>query len=233
MSRQQFSQGFSLGPIGGEPAEALVILLHGLGMSAVTLAPVAARWATSVPAAAFAALDALAPFDPRPSGPAPSPTLGLDPDVEPTAIDRMARDLEPLLRRQLRSHRLDAGRLVLVGFGHGGTLALQLVLRRGLGCAGVLAFGAKMMRPLPRIPSAGQKLRLIACAEDGGIDHRGLREAVALLTAYAMDTRAALLPGSALSEAAIRHGGAYLVELVATAQRRDRFRIDREISHAQ
>jgi phospholipase/carboxylesterase len=229
----RFSQGFSLGPIAGEPPEVLVILLHGLGMSAATLSPVAARWAASVPAAAFIALEGLGQTDPLPSCLPPHPALGLDADVEPSAFDRVARDLEPLLRRQLRSHGLDAGQLVLVGFGHGGTLALHLVFRRGLDCAGVLAFGAKMMRPLPQISSVGRKLRLIACAGDGDIDHRGLREAVALLTTYGLDTRAALVPGSALSDAAIRHGGAYLVELVATAQRRHHIHIDRESSHAQ
>jgi hypothetical protein len=43
-----------------------------------------------------------------------------------------------------------------------------------------------------------------------------------------------LLVGSVLSEESIRHGGAYLVELVATAQQRgDQLSLDREGSHEQ
>ncbi|SEF10435.1 Predicted esterase [Rhizobiales bacterium GAS191] len=226
MAWMQFSRGLRLDPVIRPSPEALVILLQDHGTSAATLAPVAASWATSVPGAAFVALDGFGQFDPLSS---------LDPDanVEPLVLDRVTQHLEPLLGRQLRSYRLDASRLVLVGFGYGGTLALHMVLRRGLGCAGVLAFGAKVMRPLPRIVRVDQKLRLIACAEDGDMDHSSLREVVALLTKYGIDTRAALLPGAALSDQAIRHGGAYLVELVATAQRGDRFHLDRESSHAQ
>ncbi|SDR56960.1 hypothetical protein SAMN05444161_6384 [Rhizobiales bacterium GAS191] len=223
MAWMRFSRGFRLDPVTRPSREALVILLQDHGTSAATLAPVAARWATSVPAAAFVVLDGFGQFDPLSS-------LGPAANIEPLALDRMAQHLEPLLGGELRSNRLDAGRLVLVGFGYGGTLALHMVLRRGLGCAGALAFDAKVMRPLPRILRVDQKLRLIACGEDG--DHRSLREVVALLTTYGIDTRAALLPGTALSDQAIRHGSAYLVELVATAQRGDRFHLDRESSHA-
>jgi len=229
----QSSQGFSLDPTASGPPEALVILLQDLGTSAVRLAPIAARWATSLPTAAFIALDTLAPFDPLASCLSKRTTLDPDANVEPSALDRMTRHLEPLLRGRLRCHRLDAGRLVLVGFGSGGTLALHMALRRGLGCAGVLAIGAKVMRPVPRIQRVDQKLRLIACAGDGDIDHRSLRETVTLLATYGIDTRAALLPSSARSDEAIRHGAAYLVELVATAQRRDQGHIDRESSDAR
>ena len=43
-----------------------------------------------------------------------------------------------------------------------------------------------------------------------------------------IDTRGVLLMGSALSDETVRHGGAYLVELVASAQRRGRFHVDQE-----
>jgi phospholipase/carboxylesterase len=215
MTWTQFSHGLRLDPVAGGSPEALVVLLHDLGAGAATMTVAAARWATAVPTTAFIALDHIAQRDPPTSGLPPHRDAG----VAPIVLDRASRHLEPLLEHQLRSRRLDASRLVLVGFGYGGTLALHMVLHHGRACAGVLAFAAKLVRPLPRILRVDHKVRLIACAGDSDAGHGSLRDVVASLTARGIDTRGVLLAGSVLSDAAIRHGGAYLVELVATAQR--------------
>lgn len=233
MTWMQFSLGLRRDPIAKGSPEALVVLLHDLGATAATLTPIAARWATTVPTTAFIALDGIEQHAPALYDLPPRTTLDLDASAVTTVLDRAARHLEALLDRQSRACRLDASRLVLVGFGYGGTLALHLLLRHGWSCAGVLAFAAKLARPLPRILRVGYKLRLIECVGAGHIGHSSLRDVVASLTARGIDTRGVLLTGSALSDEAIRHGGAYLVELVATAQRGDRFHVDRESSHAQ
>jgi predicted esterase len=224
-----FSHGLRLDPIGrGSPA-ALVALLSDLGASAASLAPIAARWAASVPTTAFVALEAIEPFVSSSDGLAPRmpDRVGDAEPEDPVMLDRAARRLEPLLERQLRAYRLDASRLVLVGFGYGGTLALHLVLRQGWRCAGVLAFAAKLVRPLPRLISVRHKVRLIGRLGDDDVGPGSLREIVAPLSAYGIDARGVLLAGSALSDEAVRHGGAYLVELVATAHRGDLFDVDR------
>ena len=203
--------------------EALVVLLHDLGASAAALTSIAARWSATVPAAAFIALDGVERLIATPVA---------DTDTAPTPLDRIAHTLEALLDHELRERRLDGARLVLVGFGYGGTLALHLLLRQRWSCAGILAFEAELMRPLPRILRIDCKVRLIDCTADAPADHGRLRDKVALLSARGLDTRGVLLAGSALSNEAIRHGGAYLVELVATAQRGNRFHVDRESSHA-
>jgi predicted esterase len=233
MTWVQVSHGFRLNPLAGRLPEALVVLLSNFGASAATLTPVAARWATTVPTTAFVALDGTEQLDPRSRSLPPHTILDVDVDVsvEPTGLDHATRQLEPLLERQLRSCRLDASRLVLVGFGHGGTLALHMVLGQGWSCAGVLVFSAKLMRPLPRIRRVDHKVRLIECVGDRHIGHGSLRADVALLTARGIDTRGVLLSGSPLSDEAVRHGGAYLVELVATAQRGNRFHVVQERSH--
>jgi phospholipase/carboxylesterase len=215
MTWMQFSQGFQLDPIAEAPAEALVVLLHDLGSTAATLLPVAARWAATVPTTSFLALDAPSDLSRQ--------TLDLDAKDAPTLLDRAARRLDPMLVQQLHGRRLNMRRLVLVGFGYGGTLALHMLLRHGWNCAGVLAYGAKLTRPLPSDLRADRKVRLIECEADRDIGHRCLREVVAALTACGIDARGVLLAGSVASDEAIRHGAAYLVELVATAQRGDRF----------
>ena len=205
-----FSHGFRLDPIGNGPPEALVVVLPDSGAPTGTLKAVAERWAVAVPTTAFIVLDATEQRDPHPP-----------------------RPLGPLLEQQLRACRLDASRLVLVGFGEGGTLALHLSLHQNWGCAGILAFAAKLMRPLPRLLAVNHKIRLIACSNDGPVHHSSRRDAVAALAGRGIDTRGIALAGPALSDEAIRHGAAYLVELVATAQRGNRFHIRPERRHAQ
>lgn len=218
MNWKEFSRGFRFDPIDKGAPEALVVVLHDLGTGAARLIPVAARWAPAVPTTAFVALNGI-------EQPHPPSSYG---SAEPAVLDRAARHLEPLLEQQLRDHRLDPSRLVLAGFGYGGTLALRMLLRRSWNCAGVLAFGAKLMSPLPRVLRGDRKVRLIDCVTDREIGQTRLRDSVASLTTRGIDARGVLLVSSVLSDETIRHGGAYLVELVGTAQRGDRFRSGRE-----
>jgi dienelactone hydrolase len=211
--------------------EALVALLHDRGASAATITPIAARWTPTVPTTAFIALDGIEELDAPCSDISPDGKSHLDAKPEPEVLDRAVGNLERLLEYQLQSRRLHVSRLVLVGFGYGGTLALRLLLR-GWSFAGVLTFSGRLRRPLPRILRIDCKVRLIDCVTAVQADPGSLRDDVASLTARGIDARGVVLSSSPLSDEAIRHGGAYLVELVATAQRGDRFHVDLEASHA-
>jgi len=153
--------------------------------------------------------------------------------TEPAVLDRTARNLKPLFDLQLRTCRLDASRFVLAGFGYGGTLALHMSLRLGLSCAGVLAFGAKLMHPLPRMLRADNKIRLIQSVDDHHIGHRRLRDGAAALAARGVDTQEVLLVGEFMSDEAVRHGSAYLKELVGNAQQEHRPQLVQERRYAQ
>jgi predicted esterase len=203
---RQFPHGFRLDPIAKGPPNALVVILPDAGSAAVTLYPIAVRWASAVPTTEFIVVEGFEQDD----------------------LDRSMAQLASLLQRELHARRMDASRLVLVGFGYGGALALHGVLRQGRGCAGVLALDAKPVRPLSPLASVVAKVRLIAKGEDGHVDHRGLRDFVALLTSAGIDARGVLLAAPSQSDEAIRHASAYLVELVATAQRGGVFSFDRE-----
>jgi predicted esterase len=217
MHGTQSSQGFKLNPIAKGAPKALVLLLRGLDTPIATLAPVAARWAVSVPAAAFIALEASEPVG-QTSG-AVQPTI-VDPggSAAPELLDRTARSLAPLVAQELRARRLDASHLVLVGFGSGGTLALHLVLRQGWSCAGVLAFAPALIDPLPRTVRRNHKIRLIDSAGNSSGAHAGARDIAPVLIERGIDVRRVRLSGPILSEEAIRHGALYLAELVAGAQ---------------
>jgi predicted esterase len=186
----QFSNGFRLDPIVKGSPQALVVLLHDRGAWATPIKPIAMRWAMAVPTTTFITLDGVEQLEP---GSLRIPSTVLDGDTESALIDRATRSLEPVLEDQLRSFRLNADRLVLVGFGYGGTLALHMSVEQGWRCAGVLAFSAKLIRPLPRVVGVAHRVRLIGCAGDAA--HSSLRDDVALLTARGVDTRGVLLSG--------------------------------------
>jgi len=223
MSGEQVSHGLRLDPIAEGSAEALVVLLQDAGGSAAALMPVATRWAPAVPAAAFVALDV----------PTPDVTTLDAATLDPTTLDRAARRLAPQLEQQLHVYRLEASQLVLVGFGQGGTIALHLLLHGAWRCAGALAFSARLLRPLPRPIGLDGKVRLIESARNGDMSHVNLRDTVMSLVSRGVDARGVVLAGDMLADEAIRHGGAYLVELVATAQRGDHFHLQQENHDAQ
>lgn len=216
MRWMQFSHAVRRDPLAGGSAEALVVLLHDFGASAETMAARTRGWARATPTTAFVAVAG----HERLGGPAD------DTDSEVRALANAERDLLPLLDHQMRSYRLAAHRAVLVGVGYGGTLALYLALHRGWNCAGVLAYGAKLVRPLPQVVAGHPKVRLVECLDDGHIGYASVRDLVMLLAGRGIDARGVLLAGPPLSDAAIRHGGAYLLELVATAQHRGRQNVE-------
>jgi phospholipase/carboxylesterase len=220
MDWTRFSRGHRLDPIAGGPPDAVVVLLHDMGQSTATLRAVVARWAAAVPTTAFVAFDGIELRDPPPRD--DEPPGKPDPDPEPRVLDRIARDLAPLIAEEQRFWEIGARRLVLVGFHRGGTVALHLALDHGCSCAGVLAFSPGLSPAACPSIRTDAKIRLIESCETNDVDHAGLRDAVASLAAHGIDARGAVLNGPAQSDEAIRYGGAYLVELIATAQRRRR-----------
>jgi pimeloyl-ACP methyl ester carboxylesterase len=214
MSSTPFTHGFRRDPVARAAPEAIVVLLQDRGVSATQLVPILTRWAAAVPTTAFIVLDGIAHDHAR-------------------MVDRGVRQLQPLVEQQLRACRVHDDQVVLVGFGHGATLGLHMVLHHGLACAGILAIAAQPTRPNLRSPDGNLKVRLIDCVEGDGVAHGTMRDVVAALTAHGLNARGVSLAGSKFSDEAVRLGGAYLVELVATAQRRHRSKIDWESSHAR
>jgi len=84
----------------------------------------------------------------------------------------------------------------------------------------------------PRVVRVDCKVRLIDCADAADANPDGLQTMIARLSARGIDARGSALKESPLSDEAIRVGTSYLVELVATAQRGNRFHIAGIKDHA-
>ncbi|HVJ32666.1 MAG TPA: hypothetical protein VND94_06065 [Terriglobia bacterium] len=229
MTWLQFSHGLWQAPSAEQSPKVLAVLLHDATNTIASLTTAVTRWAPNLIATTFIAPTEAELPQPTANGLSPSMPASEVPE-KPGEVERAARLAAPQLERQLRFYHLDASRLVLVGFGHGGRLALHLLLQGR--CAGALTFAARLTRPLPRIGEISGKVRLV---EYAGADHSGysgMRNVMTSLVARGVDARGVVLGGAGLSDEAIRHGGAYLCELVATAQRSHRFRGDGESAGA-
>ncbi len=203
MTWKQFAFGFRVDPAKAPPDSA-VILLHDLGATSASLASVATVWGALMPRTAFIAVDGIEQLEP--------PSYG---STEPAVLDRTARRLDPVVERQLRTFRPAVGRVMIAGFGYGGTLALHMLLSHGWEGAGVLAVNARLTRPLVRTIKARSKVRLVECTNDCASEQSRVREFAASLAAAGVDVRQTCLADSALSDEAIRRAGAYLVELAS------------------
>ena len=211
MDWTRFPCGFRLEPIAHGSPEALVVVLHDFHTS-TELTTVATRWAAALPTTTFILLDGVE-------------QLGLLPHelaVAPTGLSPAARHLERGFDRKLSAHGYDAQRVVLVGFGYGGSLALYMAVNRGWGCAGALAFEGNLTLPLPPLLRIDTKVRLIKSFATGPFEYGALHAETNHLIDRGIDARGVVLRGPTLSDEAARHGGAYLVELVAHAHRHGR-----------
>jgi predicted esterase len=209
----QFSRGQVLEPVAECPAEALVVMLHDRGETAESLTTVALRWAATVPTAAFAIPNGTEHPDPLRHAAA-----GPKDDGEWRLIDLALRDLDVLTLQQLRHYGLERDRLVLVGVGYGGTLALHMGLRGGVNYASILAFAGKLDRALAQGATSKGKVRLVLQTDEHKFGDGFMGEFMSHLATRGIDARGVLLSGPKLSDTAIRYGAFYLSELVAAAQ---------------
>ena len=228
MGWMRYSHKLLLDPAAETAPETLVMLLHDRGQSAATVEPIARRWAETVPTTAFMIPDGVEQPD-RPPGDVASPSV-IDPRHPPewAEIDPAVRELDSLALRQLSRYGLERDQLVLVGIGHGGTLALHMSLRSCINYTSVLAIAGKLDRSLAESATSKGKVRLVLQPEGHAIGDGFMGEFLARLSTRGIDARGVLLSVPTLSETAIRYGAFYLSELVAAAQWRASPRFNRD-----
>lgn len=173
-------------PAHGAP-EQLILLLHGHGGRADTMAPLAQALRAAFPQAAVIAPDAPLPADgAEPGARQWVATQGLGPAVWP---DRVADALPPLqhwVQAQQQRLGVSPAATCLGGFSEGAILALALALQHD-GIAGrVLAFGGRLVEA-PAAAPRHTTLHLLHGAADDVIPADHARQALAWLAALQGD----------------------------------------------
>ena len=136
--------GPGFGPASGGPADALVVLLHGVGADGADLIGLAPHFARAVPGAAFVAPNAPWPCDMAPMGYQWFSIQTQDAEVRLAEIRRAAAILDSYIDAELAARGLAEDRLALVGFSQGTMMSLFVAPRRSAPCAGVVGYSGRL-----------------------------------------------------------------------------------------
>ncbi|MGJ8528902.1 alpha/beta hydrolase [Maritalea sp.] len=138
--------GPKLEPANGNPANKLVILLHGYGSDGKDLIGLGDFWAQGFPDVEFLAPNAPEPCSVNPFG---FEWFHLDLERGDTNYEAGAEQAYPLIRDYVLQRTADAGLklsdVVLGGFSQGAMMALYAGLRFEEPLAGILAFSGKLV----------------------------------------------------------------------------------------
>lgn len=144
MSAQIELDGPRYGRKTGE-AEALVILLHGLGADGNDLIGLAPHFAQVLPHAAFVSPHAPFPCDMAPFGRQWFSFQVQTAEAILAGVRAAATHLDAYIDRELEAYKLSDESLALVGFSQGGMMALHVALRRANACAAVVAYSSMLV----------------------------------------------------------------------------------------
>lgn len=147
-----------LPPISASAPRRLLVFLHGAGSSPETFAPVAIAWQLKFPGATAVLMQGLRRFGHG----------GADwfDDAErdargPIGIDGATTEVSSRIARLQAQLGLEAGDTVLVGFGQGATVALELARAKPELSAIVVAYAGRLARPIVDGDRIGATVHLI------------------------------------------------------------------------
>jgi len=130
-----------------EPAQQLVVFLHGYGADGNDLIEIGRAWQPSLPHAAF-----VSPHAPEPCGQAPVgrqwfPLTFRDPNERWVGVNKAAPLLQRFLDTELERHKLPPSALALVGFSQGTMMALHVGLRRAVSPSAIVGYSGLLVLP--------------------------------------------------------------------------------------
>lgn len=178
-------------------ADALVILLHGLGADGNDLIALAPHLAQGAPAAAFVSPHAPFPCDMAPFGRQWFSLQNRAPDAVLGGLRAAALHLDAFIDAELARHGLGDDRLALIGFSQGTMMALHVGLRRPRPCAAILGFSGALVGPetLPDEIASRPPVLLVHGDADEIVPFQALAAAEAALRAQEVPVRSVSRPG--------------------------------------
>lgn len=188
------------GPRGGRApgeANALVILLHGLGADGNDLIALAPHFAQGAPDAAFVSPHAPFPCDMAPFGRQWFSLQSRAPETVLGGIRAAVPHLDAFIDAELERHGLGDDRLALVGFSQGTMMALHTGLRRPRACAAILGYSGALVGPetLAAEIASRPPVLLVHGDADEVVPFQALATAEAGLKAQGVPVRGVRRPG--------------------------------------
>jgi phospholipase/carboxylesterase len=206
-------------PLEGGRADALLVLLHGIGANGDDLIDLALHWRSILPRAEFLSLNAPFPCDFAPDRRQWFSVADRAPAKMLAGARDAARILDPYLDRLLEERRLAADRMALIGFSQGAMMALYVGLRRTPAIAGIVAFSGALLSGefLHNEISAKPPVILIHGDADEIVPFDCMAHAKACLEAEQVAVEAVTRPGlgHGIDEGGILAAGAFLRRALA------------------
>ncbi|AFX98958.1 phospholipase/Carboxylesterase family protein [Candidatus Endolissoclinum faulkneri L2] len=213
--------GPRLEPSSGKKAEALVVMLHGLGADGNDLIEVARIWAPQMASVAFVAPHAPFPCDMTPSG---RQWFDFMHDGDYTNMHASMRStaemLNEFLNTELDRLSITANKLALVGFSQGTMIALYAALRRLPPIAGIVGYsGALIVEDIPEDPITSKpQVLLIHGTLDNIVPFSAMEAAQSCLISAGIAVTSISRPGlgHSIDEDGLKSGGAFLSKVLVT-----------------
>ena len=131
-------------------ATSLIVFLHGYGADGADLLGLADPLGPHLPGTVFVAPDAPEPCANNPFGRQwfPIPWLdGSSEDAAKASLIQSSADLNAFLDARLAEEGLTPAGLAIIGFSQGTMMALQVLPRRPVPVAGIVAFSGRLLQP--------------------------------------------------------------------------------------
>lgn len=206
--------GPRFGPANGGDADALVVMLHGLGADGNDLIGIAPVWARELPTVAFVSPHAPFPCDMAPFGRQWFSLQSREPANMLAGIRTAAPMLNAFLDVELERYGLGADRLALVGFSQGTMMSLYTALRRPEPIAGIVGYsGALIAGDLPGDQvTARPPVVLVHGTADEVVPFQAMQNAEAGLTELGIEVESVARPGlgHGIDEVGLGIGAAFL-----------------------
>ncbi|MDF1793533.1 MAG: alpha/beta fold hydrolase [Thalassobaculaceae bacterium] len=206
--------GPRFGPANGGDADALVVMLHGLGADGNDLIGIAPVWAREMGSVAFASPHAPFPCDMAPYGRQWFSLQSRDPADMLAGIRVTAPQVNAYLDGELDRLGLGPEKLALVGFSQGTMTALYTALRRPAPIAGIVGYsGALIAGDLPDDPvTATPPVVLVHGTADEVVPFGAMQHAEATLTEAGLAVESVARPGlgHGIDEVGLGIGAAFL-----------------------
>lgn len=176
--------GPEIKPTSGEPAQSLVIFLHGLGADGNDLISLAPYFANGLPHTAFVSPNAPFPCDMAPYGFQWFSLQDRTPETIMNGVESAHPILDHFIDQQLNRHNINESKLALVGFSQGTMMSLHTGLRRSQSLAGIVGYSGALMGEPPAVdsPNSPTPICLIHGTADPIVPFQAMQNAEQKLT---------------------------------------------------
>jgi phospholipase/carboxylesterase len=177
-------------------ADALVILLHGVGSSGQNMMTLESAWRPLLPRARFVAPDAPFAFN-HGAGRQWFSITGVTEQNRSQRIAAARPDFDRVVRHEMEEHGFAdrPGQVVLVGFSQGSMMLLDAVASGRFPVAACVAFAGRLATELPFAAAQGTKLLLVHGSADTVVPSLELDRARTALQAAGYSVKGRVFPG--------------------------------------